>query len=51
MNLTLAGALLALAVWVTFAFVVPVGAGWIHLFLGLGMALLARRVVTGREAR
>lgn len=51
MNLTLAIALLALALWIVFGFVVPVGAGWIHLLLALGMALLIRRVATGREAR
>ena len=49
--LTLAGAILALAIWVFFGFVVPVGAGWVHLFLGLGMALAVRRVVLGKEAR
>ncbi len=49
--MTLWGGILALVVWIVFGFVVPVEAGWIHLFLGLGMALLIRRVVLGREAR
>ncbi len=49
--ITLIAALLALVVWIVFGFVVPVGAGWIHLFLALGMVLLVRRVVLGRAAR
>ncbi len=49
--LTLMGGIGALVVWILFGFIVPVEAGWIHLFLGLGMALLIRRVVLGREAR
>ncbi len=49
--MTLIGGVLALVIWILFGFVVPVGAGWIHLFLGLGVALLIRRVVLGREAR
>ncbi len=49
--MTLIGGVLALVIWILFGFVVPVGAGWIHLFLGLGVALLVRRVVLGREAR
>ena len=50
MNRSLALGLVALALWITFGFVIPVGAGWIHLLLGLGVVLLARRVVTGRTA-
>jgi hypothetical protein len=50
-NLTLAAAIIALILWVLFGFIVPVGAGWIHLLLPLGMALLIRRVVTGPAAR
>jgi hypothetical protein len=50
-NLTLIAALLALAAWIVFGFVIPVGAGWPHLFLALGAVLLVRRVVTGRRAR
>lgn len=49
--ITLGGGLLALAIWILFGFVVPVGAGWIHLFLGVGMVLLVRRIVLGKEAR
>ncbi len=49
--MTLIGGVLALVIWILFGFVVPVGTGWIHLFLGLGVALLIRRVVLGREAR
>lgn len=51
MNLTLAAALVSLVLWVVFGFIVPVGAGWIHLLLALGMVLLIRRVVTGPAAR
>ena len=49
MNLSLVLGLLALAVWIVGAFVIPVGAGWIHLFLAAGVVLLIRRVVTGRR--
>lgn len=51
MNLTLASALIALAAWIVLGFVIPVGAGWPHLLLGLGAILLVRRVVTGPKAR
>ncbi|MBI1722521.1 MAG: hypothetical protein HYR48_01270 [Gemmatimonadetes bacterium] len=50
MNLTLAVAFMALVAWVILGFVVPVGAGWVHLLLALGMILLVRRVVTGKKA-
>ena len=50
MNLTLAGGVLALLLWIALAFVLHVGAGWPHLFLGLGVILLIRRVVAGRSA-
>ena len=50
MNLTLAVALMALVAWVLLGFVVPVGAGWVHLLLAFGMILLVRRVVTGRRS-
>ncbi len=49
--MTLIGGVLALVIWILFGFVVPVGTGWIHLFLGLGMVLLVRRVVLGTAAR
>jgi hypothetical protein len=42
--------LLALAVWIAGVWIVPVHAGWIHLFLAAGVILLIRRVVTGRSA-
>jgi uncharacterized membrane protein len=49
-NLTLIAGVLSLLLWIALAFVFPVGAGWPHLFLGLGVILLIRRVVTGRSA-
>lgn len=49
-NLTLAVALMALVAWIILGFVVPVGAGWVHLLLALGMILLVRRVVAGKSA-
>lgn len=49
MNLSLALGILCLAVWIALAFVIPVGAGWVHLFLAAGVILLIRRVVTGRR--
>ena len=48
MNLSLALGVLSLLAWITLAFVIPVGAGWVHLFLAAGVILLIRRVVTGR---
>ena len=42
MTPTLIAALAALALWVIFAFVLPVGVGAIHLLLGLGATLLVR---------
>jgi hypothetical protein len=49
-NVSLVAGLLSLAVWIVGGFVIPVGAGWIHLFLALGVILLVRRVVTGPKA-
>ena len=40
-------ALVSLVIWVLGTFVVPVGAGWIHLFLAAGVMLLIRWVVKG----
>ncbi|MDO8665955.1 MAG: hypothetical protein Q7J79_05040 [Gemmatimonadales bacterium] len=50
MNLTLAVALMALVAWIVIGFLVPLGAGWVHLLLAAGVMLLVRRVVTGRRA-
>jgi hypothetical protein len=50
MNLSLVLGILCLAAWIVLAFVVPVAAGWVHLFLAAGVILLIRRVVTGRHA-
>jgi aryl-alcohol dehydrogenase-like predicted oxidoreductase len=44
---TLAAAVVPLVVWVIGTFVVPVGAGWIHLFLAVGVILFVRWVVKG----
>jgi hypothetical protein len=49
MNVSLVLGLLCLAGWIVLAFVIPVGAGWVHLFLAAGVILLIRRVVTGRR--
>lgn len=48
MSHTLVAAILALLVWIAGGFVVPVGAGWIHLFLGAAVLLLVRSVVIGK---
>jgi len=40
---------LALIAWLVLGFLVPVGAGWPHLFLPLGVILLIRRVVVGPD--
>jgi hypothetical protein len=48
-TLSLVAGVLALGVWLVLGFVVPVGAGWPHLFLALGIALLVRRVVVGES--
>lgn len=50
MNLTLLAGLLSLALWIALVFIVHVPHGWPHLLLGLGVILLIRRVVTGRNA-
>ena len=42
--------LLSLAAWIAGVWIVPVHAGWIHLFLAAGLLLLIRRVVTGRAS-
>ena len=39
-------ALLLLALWIVLGFVVPLGAGWVHLLLPAGVLLLVRDVVT-----
>ena len=40
---------LALITWLVLGFIVPVGAGWPHLFLPLGVGLLIRRIVVGAD--
>ena len=42
MNLTLAGAILALALWILTTFLIPVGLGIVHLLLAAGVVLLIR---------
>ncbi|MGH7533413.1 MAG: hypothetical protein ACREL4_09000 [Gemmatimonadales bacterium] len=46
-SLTLAAAIVSLALWVTFAFVLKVGSGAIHLLLALGVTLLVRWIALG----
>jgi hypothetical protein len=50
-HVLLAGGLLCLAAWLALGFLVPVGAGWPHLFLPAGVLLLLRRVVGGGGER
>jgi hypothetical protein len=50
-RLLVAGGLACLAAWLILGFLVPVGAGWPHLFLPAGVLLLMRRVVGGGGAR
>ncbi|MFI5235724.1 MAG: hypothetical protein ACHQXA_08440 [Gemmatimonadales bacterium] len=45
--LTLVVAIVALAVWVLFAFILKVGNGAIHLLLALGATLLVRWIALG----
>ena len=47
LNASLVIGVLALAAWLILGFIVPVGAGWPHLLLALGLLLLIRRVVVG----
>lgn len=42
--------IVVMVAWVIGGLIVPVGAGWIHLLLAVGMMLLVRAVVM-REAR
>jgi hypothetical protein len=50
MNFSLVLGVLSLLAWIVLVFVLPVGAGWPHLFLAAGVILLIRRVVTGPRA-
>jgi len=50
-RLLLALGLACLVLWIVLGFVVPVGAGWPHLFLGAAALLLIRRVVGRGGAR
>jgi hypothetical protein len=50
-RLFLVAGLACLAAWLTLGFIVPVGAGWPHLFLPAGVLLLMRRVVGGGRER
>lgn len=50
MNVSLIAGVLLLVVWIVLAFVIPVGAGWVHLLMAAGVVLLIRRVVTGPKA-
>ena len=45
-RVTLASGLLAVAAWIVFGLVIPLGAGWVHLLLAAGVMLLIRAVVT-----
>lgn len=42
LTLTLVIALLSLALWIVFGFVLPVGVGVIHLLFAIGATLLVR---------
>jgi hypothetical protein len=42
LTLTLALALLSLALWIVFGFVLPVGVGAIHVLFAVGATLLVR---------
>ena len=35
----------AMAAWAVLGLIVPLGAGWVHLLLAIGMLLLVRAVV------
>jgi hypothetical protein len=48
-NVSLVGGVVLLVAWVLLAFVIPVGAGWVHLLMAGGVMLLIRRVVAGRN--
>lgn len=47
--LTLAVAVLALVLWVTFAFILSVGTGAVHLLLALGVTLIVRWIALGGD--
>ncbi len=50
-RLLLVAGIACLLTWLALGFIVPVGAGWPHLFLPAGVLLLMRRVVGGGGAR
>ncbi len=49
-RVSLVAGLIAMAIWVGGGFIVPLGAGWIHLLLAAGIMLLIRATVTARTA-
>ncbi len=50
MTWSLGLALLSLLIWIVAIWIVPVHAGWIHLFLAAGVILMVRRIVVGRQS-
>lgn len=42
MNITLVIAIVCLALWIVFGFVIPIGIGAVHLLLAAGTVLLVR---------
>jgi hypothetical protein len=49
-RLSLIAGIVAMVAWIILGFVVPLGAGWIHLLLAVGMLLLIRSVVLWNTA-
>jgi hypothetical protein len=47
MTLSLLLAIVAFVLWIVLGFVMPVAAGWVHLFYAATVILIARRVLVG----
>lgn len=51
MNVPLLVGVASLATWVVLVFVVQVTAGWIHIFLVLGVLALVKAIVEGSPSK
>ena len=51
MNVPLLVGVASLAAWVVLVFVVQVTAGWIHIFLVLGVLALVKAIVEGSPSK
>lgn len=48
-RVSLIAGIVVMVAWIVLGFIVPVGAGWVHLLLAAGMMILVRAVVMARR--